>query len=137
MTIIKKSVVILASAARTANPSAVTITDQILNPSGIPVTLNNLHFIIDVTAVTATPSVLFAIEAEDPVSGEFYSLLSTPAAITATGTTVLRIGKDIESVTNLSQQDFIPKTLRFTATHGDADSITYSVGMNYEGEKNQ
>ncbi len=135
MAIVKRSVEVYASAARTATPSAVLLTPLItLHPSGRIVDLSNLHLIIDVTAIALTPSVLFAIEAEDPVSGKFYALLTTPAAITGTGTTVLRIGKDIESVTNLSQQDFIPKSLRMTATHGDTDSITYSVGMNYEGE---
>jgi len=132
MFIEKGSREIYASLARTATPTAVTIEVKI-SLTGQIVKLSNLHLIIDVTSITLTPSVLFAIEALDPVSGKFYSLLATPAAITATGTTVLRLGQNIESVANLSQQDFIPETIRVTATHGDADSITYSVGMNFEG----
>jgi hypothetical protein len=124
-----KSIQILASVARTATPSPV-----LLNAVNLSVDygqLLNLHLFIDVTAINLTPSLVITIDAEDPISGKFYNLL-TSAAITTVSTNTLRLGKDIDTITNLSQLDFIPKEIRISFTHGDADSITYSVGMNYQ-----
>ena len=51
-------------------------------------------------------------------------------ARTATGTTVLRVHPEIPAAANLTAQDFLPETYRVTMTHGDADSITYTVAVN-------
>ena len=51
-------------------------------------------------------------------------------AITATGTTVLRVHPEIPAAANLIAQDFLPEIYRVVMTHADADSITYSVGVN-------
>lgn len=131
MTIKKGSAELLASAARTATPSAVVLDDTTLRAAGGR--LSGFHVIIDVTAVTATPSVVPVIEAKDEVSGKFYPLL-TGSAITGVGTTVLQVGRDVATVANLSQQNILPTNMRVTFTHADADSITYSVGMNFESE---
>lgn len=113
-----KTVTVYASAARTATPTAVTL------PAG---RYNYLNLTIDATAVTATPSVVVTVDALDPVSGKYYNLL-TSAAITAISTTVLRIGPTLTAVANLAANHALPDTIRVTMTHGDADSITYSVG---------
>jgi hypothetical protein len=113
-----KTVTVYASAARTATPTAVTL------PAG---RYNYLNLTIDATAVTATPSVVVTVDALDPVSGKYYNLL-TSAAITAISTTVLRIGPTLTAVANLAANASLPDTIRVTMTHGDADSITYSVG---------
>jgi hypothetical protein len=86
-----------------------------------------IQLIIDVTAISATPSVTFAIQGKCPVSGKYYTLL-TSAAITGTGTTVLRVYPGLTVAANLVASDSLPSTWRVVATHGDADSITYSVG---------
>lgn len=108
---------LLASSARTAT---VNSSDQ-----------NNYnwrgaHIIINVTSITATPSVVPTIEGRDPISGTYYTLL-TGVAITATGLTVLKIYPGITALANGSTNDILPRYWRVTMTHGDADSITYSV----------
>lgn len=108
------------SAARTATPTAVEIKDDFST---------GVQIIIDVTAVTATPSVVPTIDGLDPASDKWYNIL-TGAAITATGTTVLRVHPDIPAAAQLTAQDFLPAKYRIVMTHADADSITYSVGVN-------
>jgi len=115
-----KHVSVYASAARTATPTAATV------PVG---RFKSLHLVIDVTAVTATPSVVCTVDGLDPVSGKYYNLL-TSAALTDSGapyTRVLKIGPGLPVTANLSANDVLPSTVRVTMTHGDADSITYSV----------
>lgn len=114
---------VYASAARTATPTAVTV--QVGR-------YNYLHLACDVTAVTATPSVVVTIDGLDPVSGKYYNLL-TSAALTDSGspyTRMLKIGPGLPVTTNVSANDVLPDTIRITMTHGDSDSITYSVGAN-------
>lgn len=113
-------ITILASAARTATPTAVA-----QGTAGY----RGVHVVIDVTAVTATPSVVPTIDGYDDLSGKWYNLL-TGAAITATGTTVLKIYPGIGTVANAAASDILPATWRVVMTHGDADSITYSVAAN-------
>lgn len=112
---------VYASAARTATPTPTTFTSTRAEKGG--------HFVIVVTAVTATPSVVPAIEAYDPTSNTWYAVL-TGAAITATGTTVLKIYPGIAVQANATAADILPQTWRVTMTHGDSDSITYSVAAN-------
>jgi hypothetical protein len=108
-----------ASAARTATPTAYEFSME---------GRRALHCVIDVTAVTDTPSVTPTIAALDPLSGKYYTLLAG-AAITATGTTVLKIGPGIAASANAAAADIIPDGVKLTMTHGDADSITYSVAF--------
>ena len=70
---------VFASAARTATATATIATGSC---AGL--------FFINVTATAATPSVVFTISGQDPVSGASYTIL-TSAAITSTGLTVLRV----------------------------------------------
>lgn len=109
---------IFASATRTATPTAVIVTNY--NARG-------LHLVINVTSVTSTPSVVFTIEGRDILSGEYYTILAS-AAITGTGTTVLRVYPGLGASANLIANDILPRTINIKAVHGDADSITYSVG---------
>ena len=113
----KDSQVLLASAARTATVSTVMTTDC---SAGI--------FVINVTAAIATPSVTFTIAGVDPASNATYTIL-TSAAITGTGTTVLRVGPDLTAAANTIAKDYLPQSLKITATHADTDSITYSLGF--------
>lgn len=119
MTYITGSVrTLYASGARTATPAQVTQTSAKGERGG--------HFIIVVTAVTATPSVVPTIEGYDRVSDTWYTLL-TGTVITATGTTVLKLYPGIAIQANATASDILPPTWRLTMTHGDADSITYSA----------
>jgi hypothetical protein len=117
-----KSVTAYASAARTATPAAVTV------PCG---RYNYARVVVDVTAITATPSVVMTIDALSPVSGKFHNLL-TSAALTESGvpyTRVLMLGPNMPVTANVSANTMLPDTIRVTMTHGDADSITYSVAV--------
>ncbi len=109
---------VYASAARTADPDT-----QELAVAGY----RGIHLVIDCTAVTSTPSVVFTILGVDRVSGKTYTILAS-AAITGTGTTVLRVGPGLTAATNLVANDVLPPVIRISATHGDSDSATYTVG---------
>ncbi len=111
--------VALASEARTATNNS----DDLTNSQH-----RGCHIIIDVTAVTDTPSVVPTIQGKDTVSGKYYTLL-VGAAITTTGTTILRVYPDLAPSANLIADDIVPNKFRILMTHGDSDSITYSVGV--------
>jgi len=134
MTIRKQAFTALVSAARTATPATVSVD---FGKGGVSTPQNenmvNMHIIIDVTAIVTTPSVVPVINAVDPLSGKSYALL-TGVAITATGTTVLKVGRDIESAANVAAKDILPKDIELVLTHADADSITYSVSVLAEFE---
>ncbi len=114
----KNSTTIYASAARTATPTAVT--KRVDRAKGV-------MLLIDVTAITATPSVVVTIEGV-LASGAVYTIL-TSAAITATGRTALRVYPGITASANVAVSDVVPQTIKVTFTHGDADSITYSADL--------
>ena len=129
----KAHLTVLKSAARTASPDDVVLD---FGDGGVSVpkmdNVSNMHVIIDVTAKTDTPSVQPEIVATDPTSGKTYALLGSIAAITNTGTTVLKVGRDVVAAAGTAAQDFIPAEVTLKFTHDDADSITYSVGVNAE-----
>ncbi len=111
-------ITVLASAARTATASSADQTNY--NGRGA-------HIVINVTAVTSTPSVVFTVEGKDALSSAYYTIL-TSAAITGTGTTALTVYPGATAAANVAVSQILPRTWRVTATHGDADSITFSVG---------
>lgn len=113
----KHTKTLFASAARTAT-SSVTFTTPC--QAGV--------FVINVTASAATPSVVFTIAGVDPASDVAYTILAS-AAITGAGNTVLRIHPSLTAAANTIAKDMLPEAIKVTATHADADSITYSVGF--------
>lgn len=117
---------VYTSAARTATPDTVeVVTDR--RGFGI----RGLLLVIDVTAVTSTPSVVFMVQGVDRTSGKLFpaspGILSS-AAIVATGTTTMKIGPNVAAAANAVALDYLPPIFRITATHGNANSITYTVG---------
>jgi hypothetical protein len=106
-----------ASAARTATPTAVTLRTG---------RYRGVKLFINVSALAATPSVVPKIEMVDSVSGAVSALL-TGAAITATGVTVLTIYPGVTASANVAASDVLPESIKVTLTHGDSDSITYTV----------
>lgn len=111
-------ITLLASAARTASNDTADQTNY--NGRGV-------HIVIDVTAIAATPSVVFTVQGKDALSGKYYTLLAS-TAIVGTGTTVLRIFPGATAAANLTANDILPRTWRVSIAHDNADSITYSVG---------
>lgn len=87
------------------------------------------HIIINVTAITATPSVVFKVQGRVPDTGAtaaYYDILVS-AAVVATGITVLKIHPAFPVTANVSVNDILPRTWRVIATHADTDEIVYSV----------
>ncbi|MFE6846564.1 hypothetical protein [Streptomyces sp. NPDC057686] len=108
---------VYASAARTATPDGQEFE--------LPRRARAGRFVVDVTAKTASPSVVFTISGVDRTSGKTYPLF-TSAAVTSTGTTVLKVDSALAAATNVAK-DTLPPVIRIQAVHGNSDSITYSV----------
>lgn len=113
----KRIKVVFPSAARTATPTAVDL--EVGRFAGI-------LLIIDATAITATPSVVFNIKGVDRVTGKEWLILAS-AAVTAVSTTVLEVYPGTDEAANLSENAYLPNDIQIEAVHGDADSITYQV----------
>lgn len=110
----------LASAARTATTNSADLVNY--NGRGVVV-------VLDVTAFAATPTITLTVEGKDPVSGGYYTILSG-AAINVAGTSrnVYVVYPGVTETANVDASHPLPRTFRITVTHGDADSVTYSVG---------
>ena len=102
---------------------------RIATPTPADVDMGRAHgmvVIVDVTAASDTPSVVFNVDGFDPVSQKTWTLLDS-AAITGTGTTVLKVGPGLTASANAVADDLIPAIVRIAPVHADADSITYTV----------
>jgi len=115
-----QTLTVFSSSARTATEASARIN----NPG-----YRGLHLIIDVTAVTLTPSVTFTIQGYSPLGDDYYTILAS-AAVTATGQTILRVYPGLTEAANSKASDVLPAVWRVNAVHGDTDSITYSVAAN-------
>lgn len=91
----------------------------------MPGTASDVLLVLDVTSVTATPSVTLEVNGVVGDGTEF-DILDASAA-TSTGVTLLQIGPGAATTANQSQQHILPDKLIVDVTHADADSITYSV----------
>jgi hypothetical protein len=106
-----------ASVARTTSPSVVDV--DMGRAHGMVV-------VIDVTVALVTPSVVFNVDGFDPLSQKTWTLLDS-AAITGTGTTILKVAPGLTASANAVATDMIPAIVRIAPVHADADSITYTV----------
>lgn len=114
--------VALTSVARTATNNSADFTT--------PYGARGLRVWINETAHTSTPSTTFKIQDKDPISGVYTDRI-TSAAIATEGNTVLTIYPGLTPSANVVVSDCIGKTWRVLATHGNANSQTYSVGFSY------
>jgi len=114
-----QEVTLLASAARTASTNGTDQTNY--NHRALVV-------VVDVTSITATPSITPTLQIKDSISGDYVTVWTAAAPLTATGEAAYLFvpggaaGSYTEAV-NLR----LPRTWRLRVTHADADSITYSV----------
>lgn len=114
----KSGVTLFASEARTASPTPVNFTVD---------DADSLEIVVDVTAVALTPSVVFNIERRDTASQTWITLLSSVAVATVQ-TLRLRVSPHLAAAANTVANDLVGGVMRVRPVHGDADSITYSVG---------
>lgn len=113
----KEVIELFAKSARTATPTPAT--SAIRSAQGL--------FLINVTAASATPSVVFTISGITPdEDGTIYTILAS-AAITGTGLTVLRVSPHLTAAANTIAKDILPNAIKVAPVHADADSITYTV----------
>lgn len=119
-----RSHTVYASAARTTTPD----TEELELPGGVTYGM----FVLNATALTSTPSIVMKVEGVDRTTGTTWLILEDAAVTTAAPTqSTLEIGPELADVANVSAKRHLPPVIRITVTHGDADSITYSVGANF------
>lgn len=88
-----------------------------------------LHLAVNVTVIGAD-TLTIDIEARQlfpPFT--FYPIL-TSLAISATGTTILKVGIGFSPIANLTANDMLPAVWQVDATHSGVDPITYSMNAN-------
>jgi hypothetical protein len=104
---------------------------RIATPDPVDVDMIGAHglvVIIDVSAAAVTPSVVFNVDGYDSLSQKTWTLLDS-AAITGTGTTILKVGPGLTNDANAVADDLIPPAVRIAPVHADADPITYTVAV--------
>lgn len=111
---------LIASSSITATVTSASVTNQPPLPYG--------HIIVNVSAFTSG-SITPTIEAYNVASSAWYTIL-TGAAISATGTTVLKVGPAITPATNVAVSDFLPASWRVKLTAAGSTILTASVGYN-------
>lgn len=86
--------------------------------------------VIDITAITGTtPTATFTVEGKDALSGKYYPILAS-AALSATGTTVLRIAPTLTAAANTVANDLVPRAFRIScAIAGTTPAVTATVGV--------
>lgn len=86
-----------------------------------------LHLVIDITAVTGTPTLTVTIQGKDAVSGKYYTILAS-AALSAVATTVLRVYPGLTAAANTIANDVLPKDWRVTYTvAGGTPAVTATI----------
>lgn len=86
---------------------------------------------INITALGGvSPTLTVTIQGKDPVSGQYYNLL-TSAAIAATGFTLLTVYPGAPATANVSAPQSLPLTWRvITAIGGTTPAVTATVAAN-------
>lgn len=110
------------SEARTADPTAVVIE----NRGNFPVA----QIFVSATAATSTPSVVFNIDVQNPVTGTYVEVLDS-AAVTGISENVYQIGGTGSESSDLFTGVHPGRALRIRPVHADSDSITYSVVVSF------
>lgn len=113
----------IASGAYTATQNSADLYNA--DGRGVVVTL-------DVTAIVSAPSITLSIQGKDPASGKYYDLLSG-AAVATVSTNRYRVHPAITETANVDASDLVPFTWRVRVVHGNANSITYSIGYTVVG----
>ncbi len=118
-------ITVFASTARTATETSAVVRSGLAG-SGEGHT-KGLALVIDVTAVTSTPSVVFTLEVA--TGDAAYAVIATSAAMTTAATAAcLVVHPDVATdIANFADQGPMRTQWRLVATAADANSITYSV----------
>lgn len=93
-----------------------------------------IRLTIDITAITGTgPSLIVTLEGKCPISGKYTTILAS-AALTAVGTTVLKVYPGLTAAANLVASDILPRTWRVkSAIAGTTPAVTATVAASLIG----
>ena len=94
---------------------------DLLNPYG-----RGVKVFVNTTAI-GTGSITASIQAKDPGSGVYVTLLAS-AAIVTNATTVLTVYPGIAAAANAAANDVLPRQWRVSVTANNANAANYSVG---------
>ena len=95
-----------------------------------PGNFRGIRIYVEVTASSDTPSVTFAIQARNrrgSAGTAVYHALLTSAAVTGASSNCYEVYPGEALVANVVASRHVGMGFRVTATHGDADSITYRI----------
>jgi hypothetical protein len=132
-----RDLTVMTPAARTATPNTVEVQGGNQDAS------SGLVVVLDVTAVTATPSLTVNIYGVDRGSGKTW-LIATTGALAPGGAATYTVKIHPNNPTSAmsavsggaasqSVQGQVPNVVRFEVVHGNANSQTYELGAHYTG----
>lgn len=113
--------ILAQSAAHTADYTS----DAMYNPGAV-----GLRVDVAITAVAATPSVVFKLQKLNQASGVWSDVLAS-AAKTGVEVFSLTVSPAIAAAANVSAEAEAPGVWRVFADHSDADSMTYQIAYEY------
>lgn len=108
---------LLAGVGATASQNSADLTNA--DGRGVKVYVN--------TSVIGTGSITVSIQAKDPASGTYTTLLAS-AAIVTNVMTVLTVYPGLPVTTNVSANDVLPRQWRVSVVANNANPANYSVG---------
>lgn len=110
-------------------PSAARTTT--FTSADIPVAFaRQIDVVLDATVnAGGSGSITVTIQGKDAVSGKYYTLLAGAAVVTVV-TNVYSVGIGLPVTTNVSANAGVPSVIRILVTANNANSVTYSVGLN-------
>lgn len=115
----------VTNTASTPLPSATYTVTTVNSGDQVNSSYRGLHIIVSVATATSgtyTPH----IQGKDPVSGVYYDIL-VGSAISATGTTVLKVYPGIAVLANGAASDILPQTWRVQLIGASTPSMVLSV----------
>jgi hypothetical protein len=118
---VQAELTLLASAARTADPTVTAETDN-QHPGVL--------LILDVSAASGTGGLTVSVRGYDPISDNTFDLLVDQNAILATGTYAFLLALGAARGANglrVSEGFVLPRKWDVTVVHGDGSSYTYSL----------
>lgn len=112
---------LLDSAARTVTTNS---------PDQINYNHKGLFIMINVSAISSTPSITARLEMKDSISGLYSAITVWSSPITAVGVYVIALYPhltDVAGVYHLACDTILHRTWRLRINHGNVNSITYSA----------
>lgn len=88
---------------------------------------SGIKVVVDISAVAGGATLTVRIQGKDPVSGKYFTML-TSTALAAQATTVLTIFPGATAAANVTVNDRMPRTWRISYDIGTATTIAATIG---------